>query len=193
MPKLLSYLATGTWDGEVRGINDLRAEYIETYGQDPGAKYYSPGDYTPPIVITYWSFRFMIGLGLLAAAVAGWILLATRKGKTPEGKWILRAAAALPLMPLFANSFGWIFTEMGRQPWSVFGLMTTAQSISPTVSVTEALISLITLTLVYGVLAVVEIKLMLTYIARGADPIADEDLPPERPDNDADAPLAFAY
>lgn len=193
IPNLLSYLATGTWEGEVRGINDLRAEYAETYGQDPGAAYYSPQDYTPSIPISYWSFRFMIGLGLLAAAVAGWILVATRKGRTPQGRLIMASAVALPLMPLFANSFGWIFTEMGRQPWSVFGLMTTAQSTSPSVSTTEALISLITLTLLYGALAVVEVKLMLTYITRGADPIAEDDLPPERPDNDADRPLAFAY
>ena len=71
---------------------------------------------------------------------------------------ILWSAVALPFMPLFANSFGWIFTEMGRQPWAVFGLMTTARAVSPGVSTGEALTSLITLTLLYGVLAVVEVE-----------------------------------
>ena len=97
-------------------------------------------------------------------------------------------AVALPFLPLLANAFGWIFTEMGRQPWVVFGLMTTQHGVSPSVSPTEALISLVSLTAVYGVLAVVEVRLMLTYIARGADPV------PEPVDaGDDDRPLAFAY
>jgi len=193
VPKLLSFLATGSFDGEVRGINDLRDQYVEKYGSDPGATYYSPGDYTPYIPLTYWTFRLMMGLGLLAAVVAGWVLWATRGGRDPVGKWLLRAAVALPLMPLFANSFGWIFTEMGRQPWAVFGLMTTARAVSPSVSPTEALISLVVLTLLYGLLAVVEVKLLLAYAGRGAEKIDDDDLPPERPDSDSDRPLAFAY
>ncbi|QBR93882.1 cytochrome ubiquinol oxidase subunit I [Nocardioides euryhalodurans] len=193
IPGLLSYLATGSTDGEVQGINDLREQYVATYGLDPGEKYYSPGDYTPMIPLTYWSFRLMIGLGVLAAVLAGWILWATRRGAVPGGRAILWAAVSLPFLPLAANSAGWIFTEVGRQPWSVFGLMTTAQSVSPTVSTGEALTSLIVLTLVYGVLAVVEVKLMLTYIRRGADPLTEQDLSPEPPGDDADKPLAFAY
>ena len=100
-------------------------------------------------------------------------------------------AVGLPLMPLFANSFGWIFTEIGRQPWAVFGLMTTEQSVSPGTSAGEVLTSLIVLTALYGVLAVVELKLMLTFIARGADPYVEPQLRDD--DNDPDRPLAFAY
>ena len=55
MPCLLSFLGTGSFDGKVQGINDLREEYQETYGQDPGATYYTPGDYTPVIPVTYWT------------------------------------------------------------------------------------------------------------------------------------------
>jgi len=190
IPGLLSFLATGTTTGEVEGINDLRAEYEETYGQDPGAAYYSPGDYTPIIPVTYWSFRFMIGLGLLAALIAGWILLATRRGAVPQRRLLRWSAVALPFLPLFANSFGWIFTELGRQPWSVFGLMTTDHSVSPEVSSAEMLTSLIVLTLLYGLLALVEVKLMFTYIRRGADPVEPSSGPP---DSGADKPLAFAY
>ena len=86
VPNLLSFLATGTTDGEVQGINQLREQYQETYGQDPGATYYSPGDYTPVIPLTYWTFRLMMGLGIAAAAVAGWLLWATRRGATPRGR-----------------------------------------------------------------------------------------------------------
>ncbi len=193
VPKLLSFLGTGTTSGEVEGINDLRKQYQETYGQDPGEAYYSPGDYTPVIPLTYWTFRLMMGLGFAAAAAAAWILWATRRGKVPEGRWIMTAALSLPFLPLFANSFGWIFTEVGRQPWAVFGLMTTERAVSPGVSTFEVLTSLIVLTLVYGVLAVVEIKLLLTYIRKGAEPIADEDLTSGPPDGDSDRPLAFAY
>ena len=192
VPDLLSFLATGTTDGKVTGINELRKQYKAQYGSDPGATYYSPGDYTPLIPLTYWSFRFMIGLGLAAAAIAGWLLWATRRGRFPHGRLIFSLAMLLPFMPLLANSFGWIFTEVGRQPWSVFGLMTTAQSVSPTVSVTEALISLIVLTLLYAGLAVVEVRLMLTYIRAGADPVpvvGDDDPDAHGPDR----PLAFAY
>jgi cytochrome d ubiquinol oxidase subunit I len=191
IPSLLSFLGTGHTDGTVQGIDNLRAEYKQTYGQDPGQKYYSPGDYTPVIPLTYWTFRLMIGLGLLAAALAAWILLATRRGRAPSGRLMLWSALALPFLPLFANSFGWIFTEAGRQPWAVFGLMTTSQAVSPSVGVATVLTSLIAFTLLYGVLAVIEFRLMLTYIQKGAEP----DVPPTPGDtpSDADKPLAFAY
>ena len=198
VPNVLSFLATGTTDGEVRGIDDLRAEYQETYGQDPGAAYYTAGDYTPVIPITYWSFRLMIGLGLGAAAAAAMVLWATRrKARRAPGRIVMAAAMALPFLPLLANSFGWIFTEMGRQPWAVFGLMTTESAVSPNVSAGEMLTSLIVLTVLYGGLAVVEVRLLLTYIQRGADPIDPTD--PDDPASDGtgagdgDKPLAFAY
>ena len=141
IPNLLSFLATGTTDGKVRGINSLSEQYQETYGTDPGATYYSPGDYTPVIPVTYWTFRIMMGLGILAAIVAGWVLWATRKGRTPTGRLLFWAVMLLPFMPLLANSFGWIFTEVGRQPWAVFGLMTTALAVSPGVTAAQVLTS----------------------------------------------------
>ncbi|MFC5175476.1 cytochrome ubiquinol oxidase subunit I [Nocardioides taihuensis] len=193
IPNLLSFLATGDPSAEVQGINQLRDQYEQTYGQDPGATYYSPDGYVPIIPLTYWSFRIMIGLGVLGALAGIWLLWATRKpDRLPTSRLLWWMAVTLPFMPLFANSFGWIFTEMGRQPWAVFGLMTVDTAVSPEVSATEMMISLVTLTLLYGALAVVEVKLMLTYIKRGADP-APDDLAPPSPDSDADRPLAFAY
>jgi cytochrome d ubiquinol oxidase subunit I len=189
VPGLLSWLGEGDTNAEVQGINDLRAKYQAEYGEDPGAAYYSPGDYTPVIPLTYWSFRIMIGLGLLASAGAALLLWATRRGGTPTDRKWMWLAVSLPLMPLFANSFGWIFTEMGRQPWAVFGLMTTERAVSPGVSTLEAAVSLTVLTLVYAVLAVVELKLILTYVRAGADPFVE----PVAHDDDSDRPLAFAY
>jgi cytochrome d ubiquinol oxidase subunit I len=194
VPCVLSFLAEGDTDATVEGINDLRAEYQDTYGQDPGAAYYSPGDFTPYIPVTYWSFRFMIGLGLLTAAGAALVLWLTRKGRTPTARWFGPAVIALPVIAVLANSFGWIFTEMGRQPWAVFGLMTTAHGVSPGVSEVEAWISVIVLTLLYAVLAVIEVGLLVKYVKKGADPFAE---PPDPTlhgsDEDQDRPMAFAY
>ncbi|CAM3243901.1 cytochrome ubiquinol oxidase subunit I [Nocardioides dubius] len=194
IPCLLSFLGTGTFDGKVQGINPLREQYRETYGQDPGATYYHPEDYVPVIPVTYWSFRFMIGLGMAAAGGAALLLWVTRKGRRPASRWWGVLAVSLPVLAIFANSFGWIFTEMGRQPWVVYGLMTVNNAVSPGVSTTEAWISLITLTSLYAILAVIEIKLLVTYARKGADPYVEPPNPTLRgDDSDDDAPLAFAY
>ena len=197
IPRLLSFLATGTWDGEVQGINELREKYEQTYGEDPGREYYSAGDYTPIIPVTYWTFRFMIGAGIAAVAGALLALWGTRRDRAPTSRWWLWLAVALPLLPLAANSFGWIFTEMGRQPWAVFGLMTTANAVSPGVSAGEMLTALTSFTLLYGVLAVVEVKLLLHHIDKGAAPFEEPPNPTLRGEPadgaDADRPLAHAY
>ena len=182
IPKLLSFLGTGSFDGEVRGIDSLQAEYEKTYG---------PGDYRPNVPVTYWTFRMMITTGGLAMAAGAIMLWATRRGRAPTSRWLLRAAIVLPLLPMASNSFGWIFTEMGRQPWVVFGLMTTDHAVSPGVSVTEALISVVALTALYGVLAVVEIGLILRTVRTGPAPYVEPAAPGD--DDAEDRPLAFAY
>ena len=177
IPSLLSFMATGSPTGEVEGINNLQSQYQLTYGE---------GDYRPYVPVTYWSFRLMIGFGGLAMLVAVAALWFTRRGRAPANRWLWLSAIAAIGMPLAANSFGWIFTEMGRQPWTVFGLFKTADSGSPAVSTGEAATSLIVLTALYGILAVVEIGLFVKYARAGAPEIA--------PDTDeADQPLAFAY
>lgn len=191
VPCLLSFLGTGSFDGEVRGIDDLREEYRATYGQDPGATYYTPEEYVPVIPVTYWSFRLMMGFGFASAAGAALVLWLTRRGRTPSSPWFRRLLVFLPLGALAANSFGWIFTEMGRQPWVVFGLMTTDRAVSPGVSVTEATVSLISLSAVYVVLAVIEVGLILRAVRAGAPPLPEPR--PDGTDRDEDAPLAFAY
>jgi len=190
IPDLLSFLATGTFDGKVEGINQLRDQYEQTYGQDPGAAYYTASDYVPIIPVTYWSFRLMIGLGMLAAAVGVLLLWLLRGSRSMSGRWWSWVAIALPLLPVAANSFGWIFTEMGRQPWVVFGLMTTEHGVSPGVSRPEAWTSLLSLTLLYAVLMVIEVGLMVRAIRAGAAPFEE---PPDPDDASEDRPLAFAY
>jgi len=151
VPYLLSILSTHDPMGTVEGINDLQAQYQTEFG---------PGDYTPIIWITYWSFRWMIGLGALSALVSLVGLWLTRGGRTPSG-WAWKVAIWAAPLPLLASLVGWTFTEMGRQPWIVFGLMRTEDGVSPGVTGLEVLISLIAFTLIYGVLAVVEFKLIV--------------------------------
>jgi cytochrome d ubiquinol oxidase subunit I len=193
IPCLLSFLGTGSTNGEIQGINDLRKQYEQTYGQDPGATYYSASGYVPIIPVTYWSFRLMIGLGMGAAAGAALVLWLTRRRRRPDSRWYRVLLVALPLGVLAGNSFGWIFTEMGRQPWAVFGLMTTDNAVSPGVTVTEALISVIALTALYGVLAVIEVGLLLRTIKAGAEEYVEPPDPTIRGREDDDAPMAFAY
>src|SRR5450631_143388 len=189
VPGLLSFLATGNINGSVEGINQIKAAYEKQYGQSPAALTFSPS-YTPTIPLTYWSFRIMIGLGMLGALIALAVLWSFRRERFPHHRMWFWTILATPLLPLFANSFGWIFTETGRQPWIVFGVMTTAHGVSPSVSAVEVLTSLITFTLLYGVLAVIETRLLLKYIAAGAP---DYEEPVDLADRDENAPLVFAY
>ncbi|MEV0354309.1 cytochrome ubiquinol oxidase subunit I [Nonomuraea sp. NPDC050680] len=158
IPKGLSLLSTNTLDGKVEGINDIQARYQALYG---------PGDYQPVIGLAYWSFRLMIGFGALSALLALAGLWLTRRGRLPAGRWAYRLAIAGIGLPFLANSLGWIFTEMGRQPWTVFGLMRTAAAVSPGVDVASVAITLVGFTLVYAVLAVIEVRLLIKYIRLG--------------------------
>jgi cytochrome d ubiquinol oxidase subunit I len=160
IPSLLSFLATGDVNGTVAGINDLQAQESAAYG---------PGDYRPYAPLTYWSFRLMIGMGGLAALAALWFLWAMRRGRTP-GRLAVTTAIALPILPLAANSLGWVFTEFGRQPWIVFGLMSTASGVSPNGSALEVGLTMVGFTVLYGALAVVEVRLLLRRIRAGLPP-----------------------
>jgi cytochrome d ubiquinol oxidase subunit I len=180
IPRLLSFLAEGDPNAEVRGINDIQTEYEQTYGD---------GDYKPNIPVTYWTFRLMIGVGFLAIGASLWMLWATRRGRSPTSRWLVLTTVLLPFLPLLGNSFGWIFTEMGRQPWIVFGLMPTSAGVSPGTTTAEVITSLSVFTLLYGGLAVVEVGLLLKYI-RARLPTVE---PSEPGDSDEQRPLAFAY
>lgn len=169
VPYLLSFLANGTFDGSVEGINNLEAEYTALYcGAESMLTCPADGNFAPIVWITYWAFRWMIGLGLLAALVSAACLWFTRKGKTLSNAMYTVAIWAASL-PLLASLVGWIFTEMGRQPWIVFGVMTTAQGVSPNVPAWAVLTSLIAFTAVYGALAIVEFRLIVKTAKQGPE------------------------
>jgi cytochrome bd ubiquinol oxidase subunit I len=184
VPGLLSFLATGSFGSEVQGINNLQAEYVATYG---------PGNYVPYVPVTYWSFRLMIGLGMIAVAWALWALWRYRGQRNPQhGRLFNMVTPFIVLGPLLAGSFGWIFTEMGRQPWIVFGEQLTADAVSPLVTATEVWISLIGFTVIYAVLAVIEVALLLKYIKAGAPEDVVHD-PFDDAKKSDDQQLYFAY
>jgi cytochrome d ubiquinol oxidase subunit I len=221
VPYLLSYLAHGDFSTAVPGVNELQEEYAavygETYPDDPsfGDKAGEPIDYTPLLAVTYWNFRLMIGMGGVSASVAAYALWATRKGRVPTSRIGVYGSLLAVAAPFVANASGWIFTEMGRQPFVVHPnpdvpvedqvYFFTAQAVSPGVSAAEVWASLIALTLVYGALAVVELWLLTGFVRRGVTtgdgaPVPghspedgpDDDIDPPRRDRDDDV-LSFAY
>jgi cytochrome d ubiquinol oxidase subunit I len=190
IPGLLSFLATGTWNGPestVQGINDLQKQYQAKFAAQHGPDQ----NYIPYVPVTYWAFRFMIGLGMLGVLYGIVMLWLTRKDRTPTSRWVLGTSVIMPFLPLLGISFGWIFTEMGRQPWIVFGSMLTADGVSPTVTSGAIWISVIVFALLYGSLAVVEVGLFLRTVRQGPPEITSD--PYRSDDADAERPLTFAY
>ncbi|WP_231502582.1 cytochrome ubiquinol oxidase subunit I [Blastococcus sp. URHD0036] len=222
VPYLLSYLAHGDFSTAVPGVNELQEEYAAVYGEnypdDPsfGDRAGRPIDYTPLLAVTYWSFRLMIGMGAVSAGVAAYALWATRKGRVPTSRIGVYGSLLAVAAPFVANATGWIFTEMGRQPFVVYPnpdvpvgeqvYFFTAQAVSPGVSTGEVWTSLIGLTLVYGALAVVELWLITRFVRRGITtgdgaPVPgsppegppDDDVPGGRDSRADDDVLSFAY
>jgi len=158
VPYVLSFLATGSVTGEVEGIVDVQERFTEQFG---------PGDYVPNVPVLYWAFRLMMGLGGAAIAIGVVGLWLTRRGRLPEQGWMYGVAMLGLPAALAANIAGWLLTEIGRQPWTVFGELLTAASVSPGTSLGEVALSLSLFTAVYGVLAVVEGRLLWTYVQAG--------------------------
>lgn len=166
IPYLLSFLSTHSLNGTVEGLNDLQAQYVHLYGA---------GNYMPIIWLTYWSFRWMIGLGILAMLVAVVGLILTRKGRVNLPTWTWNLSIWAAPLGVIAITIGWLFTEMGRQPWIVFSLMKTSAGVSPGITALDVLISIVVFTLIYGVLAVVEFKILRKAIAAGPDVLVAEE------------------
>ena len=137
---------------------DIQEEYQAKYG---------PGDYIPLMVVTYWTFRFMMTIGFLMMGLSFFFLLATRK-PLENAKWMKWVPWVIAL-PYIANASGWILTEMGRQPWIVQGLLLVENAVSPNLTTLDLLISLIGYAVVYGSLAVAMVKLMKKYAIAGPD------------------------
>src|SRR5262245_10280002 len=165
IPRLLSYMATGSFDGEVEGLNQLQAEEESRFG---------PGNYMPNVRVIYWSMRVMAFLGVLMFAIAALGAWLYRKGKLESSAWYLRTAILAIAFPYIAASAGWMLTEMGRQPWIVQDLLLTSQANSPSVSTTWVAISLGFFIALYLILGIVDFVLMRRYARPDRPPAPEE-------------------
>lgn len=154
IPKMLSFLSYNKFTGKVEGLNDIQKKYEQQYG---------PGNYIPPVNLSFYNFRLMIGSGVLMLLIAIFALYYYVKNKLYEKKKFLKLLIIAIALPYIANTTGWILTEVSRTPWIVFGLLKLQDAISPTVSYGSVLISLIVFTLVYAALVVVDLTLMFKF------------------------------
>ncbi|MFN2149826.1 MAG: cytochrome ubiquinol oxidase subunit I [Anaerolineales bacterium] len=162
IPRLLSFLAYNRFDGQIIGLNDLQRAYEMQYG---------PGNYVPLLPITYWTFRLMVGAGFLMLGLAGYALYLVIRNRFPNPGRLFRWLPLAIGLPYLANTTGWLLTELGRQPWIVFGLQKTADASSPNVSTGMLIFSIVCFTLIYGLLMALDIYLL----ARNARPTAEQE------------------
>ena len=162
-------------------------------------------------MVNFWSFRLMIGLGMASMGLGVLALWLTRSGRLISRTLLGKAALATMWLPFIACSFGWIFREMGRQPWVIVPnlsdpvsqvYMLTADGVSSVVSSTTVLASMVIFTLLYAALGVVWFVLLRRYIREGVrTPVPDETIKADgEPDGasgersvDTASALSFAY
>ena len=212
LPGLLSFLAFNDSDATVQGINDLQTQlgevgYQPIDGTDRNALQQGAldnGVYTPATIkvdaismpalwVSFYSFRIMVLIGFLGLAFAIAVLVKTRKDCDPKPTKAWNGMmVSMVLLPLFGSSFGWLLTEIGRQPWIVNGVLPTSAAVSPSVSGGEVLVSMILYTLVYAVVAVIVVNLFLKTIRQGLPDVAELE-PSATADGDEEAVLHFAY
>ncbi len=146
IPGGLSFLAHGSFTAPVQGLKDW------------------PADERPPVLLTFLSFRAMVGIGTLLPILCIWAFL--RRNKLTETPKLLKVMLyAIPL-PYLAIEAGWIVAEVGRQPWIVYGLMKTADAVSPIVT-SQVAFSLVALTLLYALLGAVDIYVLFKFAKKG--------------------------
>ncbi|MEI6055313.1 MAG: cytochrome ubiquinol oxidase subunit I [Lentisphaerota bacterium] len=159
IPYGFSLIAYGKLSGPIVGANDIQRKYEEQYGK---------GNYIPPVFITFYAFRAMVGAGTLMLLIAIFIFVRTFIwGKYNYSAWFLWLLVFCITLPYVANITGWIVTEVGRQPWMVQGLMLTQNATSQSVSCIDIWISLIVLGTFFGILALVDIYFLWKFSTAG--------------------------
>jgi cytochrome d ubiquinol oxidase subunit I len=175
IPHLGSVILTHSWNGEIRGLKEF------------------PKEDRPNSLIVFWSFRIMAGLGMLMILMSLVSLLLRRRARLYEARWFQRFALAMGPMGFVTLLAGWITTEAGRQPWVVYGVMRTANAVSP-LTAQQVGISLfafvVVYTLVFGTGIYYILKLM-----RSGPPLPGAAAPhggENRPDQTARRPMSAA-
>lgn len=172
IPNMLSLLAYNQITGEVKGMNDLQQEYTALYGE---------GNYIPPAIIPYWSFRIMAGAGFAMIALALYALFLVMGDLFEQRPRALKLFVWMIALPYAANTAGWLLTEVGRFPWAVFGLVKLEEAVSPIVTAGMLWVSLIGYVLVYSVLIAATVYLLRKYAREGLPAPAEDVRPEETP------------
>lgn len=224
IPGALGFVAKNSFSATIGGINESNAHLKEHFekvsaGLDGQMPAYVPmdkdgneildsdgnPDYSPAIMPTFWSFRLMMGLGIFSAVLAIWGLIATRGGNISTSSGLAKWAVVSLPMPFLASSFGWIFTEIGRQPFIVYPDLAsstgtidpsgaggvyqlTANAVSGATNTYEVALSLVLYTVLYFALGVVWLWLMRRYTREGINTPASDGGPVK-----ASQELSFSY
>ncbi|WP_026320937.1 cytochrome ubiquinol oxidase subunit I [Arhodomonas aquaeolei] len=172
IPNLASLILTHDWNGEVPGVSEV------------------PRDEQPPVAIVFWSFRVMVGLGLLMIGFAFWGAWLRWKGRLYDARGYLQGLRLMALAPFLAVLAGWFTTEIGRAPWLVYGVMTQAEGVTPSLTGGMALFSLIGYVLVYAVVFVSGGYYLTRVVHQGiSEESEDESDRPKRPLSAAHTPF----
>jgi cytochrome bd ubiquinol oxidase subunit I len=151
IPRLGSIILTHTWNGAIKGLKEW------------------PPDQRPPVAPPFYAFRVMVGIGLLMllVAVLGQVLMRRGRGAVFRTDWYLRLVQIVAPLGFVAVLAGWITTEVGRQPWTVYGILRTADSVSPSLTGGDVLASLLLYIAVYLVIFPTGIAFMLARVRNG--------------------------
>ncbi|MGZ5829048.1 MAG: cytochrome ubiquinol oxidase subunit I [Xanthobacteraceae bacterium] len=149
VPKLGSLYLTHSFNGEVKGLKDF------------------PRDQWPPVAIVYFAFRIMVGIGLLMLGIVALGLVLLWRRQLDSSAWYLRLCQAAAPLGFIAVIAGWTTTEVGRQPWTIYGLMRTAESVSPALTGGDVVVSIILYMLVYLIIFPSGLMVMFRLVKRG--------------------------
>ena len=162
IPGALSFLLYNKFTGEVQGLNELQAAAVADYGE---------GNYIPPVALSFWSFRVMVGSGLLMALLA-FLAVIRPKVKFLQKDFFLKVLPIAMVLPYLASTSGWILTETARQPWIVYGLLRVQDAVSPNLTGGTVMFSLVLFILLLG--AVVGVTGWLMYKYGTAEPAVEK-------------------
>jgi len=153
VPNMLSFLTYRQWRADVKGLSD-----------------FPENQWPDQIPLLYYSYHVMVGLGTIFIAVMVLASLLLWRGKLYGSRWMLWTLMVCAPLPYIANTAGWMTAELGRQPWLIYGLMRTAQGISPRVAAGNAWFTLIGFMGMYAVLSILWLFLIYREIELGPEP-----------------------
>ena len=166
IPYMLSLLSYHKPSGSIKGMDEANKELQAKYGDE--------NNYYPPVNTLFWSFHIMalFGMAMLGVAVLGLFFARKKSQLLFRQKWMLWIVGLFTFVPFMTNTSGWLVTELGRYPWTVYGLFTIKDSVSPNVSVGSLLTSNIIYFLLFSILGAIMVALVVKELKKGPE---DED------------------